>query len=168
MDNKTIWATVGVSEISDDAPRGQTILLLCIDLFATRFPPCHRKHSRCEEIALRQKHRGLTREKLKTVVRSLTDSTIDTLKKESKPNWDRFQVGDAEELLDIFLMDNVDFLVKIIYRKFPNKKYEAPSVLFTFEDGRLAGVMAHLFDLAPQAEAYLRKRMPTNYRIALR
>lgn len=166
VDSKKGWDIIGVAEIPDGVRRGHIVLLLCIDLFETKHPLCLSEISKREKIALNQKHRGLTRERLKTVVRSLTDNIIDVQKKQHK--WDRFQSEDAEELLNEYVNENVDDLLKIIYRKYPNSKSNPLNKILSREECRLAAVVAHLLDLVPLAEKYLQKQMPVHHKKLLR
>lgn len=163
MMRKYLHQSYRVITLKKEAPRGHGVLLICIDLFNTRHPPCNPELSKRERVVLNQTHRLLTRDKLMHLVRFLTDHIVDKLSK--LHTWDRFQTTDADDFLDVFNNENVDTLIRMVYRKYPQNRALAPSELCATEESRMAGVVAHLMDLVPLAESDLLRSMPHNRKL---
>ena len=165
MDKKT-FEGYRVPAIRENAQRSHTVLILCIDLFNTKHPPCNPKINKREQVMLIKKHRGLTRDKLRYLIRFLTDQIVDRLSKQH--SWDRFQSKDADDLLDVFISENVDYLLKMVYRKYPQKRAYPSGEIFASEESRMAGVVAHLIDVVQSAETDLLRWMPHNPKLLTR
>ena len=164
--NKKPFEGYKVPAINVNAQRGHNVLILCIDLYDTRYPPCNPKINKREQVMLIKKHRGLTLDKLRFLIRFLTDQIVDTLRKQH--GWDRFQSKDADDLLDVFICENVDYLLKLVYRKYPQNRAYASGNFSVSEVSRMAGVVAHLMDLVPSAESNLLRWMPNNPKLLTR
>lgn len=161
-----LYHSYKVITLKENVPRGHGVLLMCIDLFNTRYPPCYPELNKRERVVLNQKHRVITRDKLLHLVRFLTAQIVDDLREQH--TWDSFQTADAEDLLDVFNSENVDIIMRMVYRKCPQKTRFTSNEFCVTEESRMAGVVAHLMDLVTLAKKYLQERTPVQHQKLLR
>lgn len=154
MEYKSVWEIVGVPEVFKSQTKSRVMLYFLADIIRATTEPSHIQHY-C--------HEEYTKDSLWSILMYMSEKKRTLVTKKFQD--DKASGEKADKFLDTFLRKKMKNLEEMVYRAVPLTKQELNCSSITYEESKLACLLASVLDFEEELESYVRKMMaPRTYR----
>ena len=154
MDNKSVWEVLGIPGVFKKETKCKTILFFLADIIRATLEPSHIQHH-C--------HEEYTKDSLWSILMYMSEQKRMMLT--IKFTDDKASGEKADKFLNTFLLTKLKKLEEMVYRTLPLTQQELYGSSISYEESKLACLLASVLDVEEELESYVRKMMaPRTYR----
>ncbi len=154
MDDKSVWEIVGVPEVFKSQTKSRVMLYFLADIIRATTEPSHIQHY-C--------HEEYTKDSLWSILMYMSEKKRTLVTKKFQD--DKASGEKAYKFLDTFIQTKLKKLEEMVYLTAPLTQQELNGSSISYEESKLACLLASVLDFEEELDSYVRKMMvPRTYR----